>query len=88
MAIHQAMRSMSLIDLLHQAGHCISYDQVCRLDTTLATENVEKFAEHDNTPIPSNIEHGKFCQYAADNIAIIEEILDGMGTLHATQMVV
>jgi len=59
--IHQAMHSKSLIDLLHQAGHCISYDQVHCLDTTLATENVEKFAEHDNTPIPSNTEHGEFC---------------------------
>ena len=41
-----------------------------------------------STPIPSNIEHVKFCQYAADNIDLIEETFDGMGTFHATQMVV
>jgi len=86
--VWQATRSKSLIDLLYQAGHYISYNQVRHLDTTLTTENVEKFAEHNNTLILSNIEHGKFCQYAADNIDLVKETLDGMGTFHATQMVV
>lgn len=87
LAIHQATRSKSLIELVHRAGHCASYDQVRRIDTTLASQNLQRFADHDNTPIPSNMASDKFCQYAADNIDIIEETLDGMGTFHATQMV-
>ena len=85
--IHQATRSKSLIDLMHRACHCISYDEVRRLDTTLAQQNLELFAEHNNTPIPTNLTSGQFCQFPADNIDIIEETLDGMGTFHATQMV-
>ena len=88
LAIHQATRSKSLIELVHHAGHCASYDQVRRLDTTLGVHNLQKFADSNNTPIPSNVSLNKFCQYAADNIDIIEETLDGMGTFHATQMVV
>lgn len=88
LAIHQATRSKSLIELIHRAGHCASYDQVRRLDTTIATQNLKHFEDHNNTPIPSNLTFNKFCQYAADNIDIIEETLDGMGTFHATQMVV
>lgn len=88
LAIHQATRSKSLIELIHHAGHCPSYDQVRRLDTTLGVQNLQHFADSNNTPVPSNMSSNKFCQYAADNIDIIEETLDGMGTFHATQMVV
>lgn len=83
LAIHQATRSKSLIELVHHAGHSVN-----RLDTTLGVHNLQKFADSNNTLIPSNVSLNKFCQYTADNIEIIEETLDGMGIFHATQMVV
>ena len=88
LALHQATRSKSLVELVHHAGHCVSYDQVRRIDTALGVQNLKHFETNNNTPIPSNILPNTFCQYAADNIDIIEETLDGMGTFHATQMVV
>ena len=87
MALHQATRSKTLVELVHYAEHCISYEQVRRLDTTLAQENLQRQFETKNVPIPSNLKANKFFQFAADNIDIIGETLDGMGTFHATQMV-
>ncbi len=87
MAIHQATRSKNLVNLVHNAGHCISYDQVRRLDTTLAKKALDQYSENGNMPIPTNIAPGHFFQFSADNIDIIEETLDGRGTFHATQMV-
>jgi len=87
MALHQSTRSKALVQLVHQAGHCISYDQVRRLDTTLAQQSLNRQSENDNVPVPSNLTAGKFFQFAADNIDLIEETLDGMGTFHATQTV-
>ena len=88
MTIHQATRSKHLIDLEHQAGHSVSYDTVRRADTSIAKHALEKYKEHDNIFIPTNIQAGHFAQYAADNIDILEETLDGKNTFHATQMVV
>ena len=88
LAVHQAARSKSNVQMLHAAGHCISYDVLQRIDTGLAQEQIERFQANDNTPIPENLVNGQFLQFAADNIDILEETLDGKGTFHATQMAV
>ena len=87
-ALHQATRSKSLVEMVHQTGHCTSYDHVRRIQATLAKRKLERYVENGNVhvPIPSNLEANKFIQFAADNIDIIEKNLDGRGTLHATQM--
>ena len=87
LTVHQATRSKSLVDLLYSAGHSISYDMVRRVDTTLANRSLEVLKSNDNIQIPTRIEHDSFVQFAADNIDLIEETLDGKGTFHATQMI-
>ena len=36
LSIHQATRSKELINLLNVAGHCVSYDMIRRMDTSIA----------------------------------------------------
>ena len=84
MALHQATQSRTLVELVHHAEHCVSYDQVRCLDTTLAQESLDWQSENNDVTVPSNLTPGKFFQFAADNIDLIEETLDGMGTFHAT----
>ena len=43
MSIHQAMRSMTLVNLFYNAGHSISYSQVQCVDTTLTKRTLDKF---------------------------------------------
>ena len=87
LTLHQATRSKDLVNLFHAAGHCISYNQVRRIDTSIAKSELQSFEDNGNVSVPLNIEPGKFVQFSADNIDIIEETLDGKGTFHATQMV-
>ncbi|PFX25289.1 hypothetical protein AWC38_SpisGene10066 [Stylophora pistillata] len=68
-------------------GHCLSYDEVQAVDTSLAME-VTALVEQMGTIIPSNISPGPFIQIAADNNDINQEILDGKNTTHATTIVV
>ena len=77
MNIHKATRSRTLVSLLHNAGHSISYSQVQRVDTTLEKRTLYKLIENGNFPVPPNLFESKFLQFPADNIDIIEETLDG-----------
>ncbi len=57
------------------------------VDTTLAERELENCSTNSNIPVSSNLTSREFVYVAADNIDIIEETLDGKGTIHATQMV-
>ena len=36
LSIHQATGSKELVNLLNAAGHCVSYDMIRRMDTSIA----------------------------------------------------
>ena len=89
LTIHQATRSKELVQLLHSAGHCVSYDTVLRMDNTIANDVLQRYRENGNVFVPSNFTENsdtKYTRYAVDNIDINEETLSGMGTFHATQV--
>ena len=85
LTIHQATRSKLLIQLLHGAGHCTSYETIERIDTTIAEKQLENFRSHE-VVIPEQLNSNQFVLFAADNIDILEHTVDGRGTFHATQM--
>lgn len=84
--IHQATRSKDLVQLLNKAGHCLSYEQVLQVDTSLAESTLKSMDQATGAIIPPNIEVNKFIHYTTDNIDILDETLDGKNTFHATQM--
>ena len=87
-AVHQATRSKGLVQLLHAAGHSISYESVLRTDTAIANEAVKQYFDNGRVFIPQNFVNVKlpgYIMYANDNIDINEETLDGKGTFHASQ---
>ncbi len=84
--MHHATRSKSLIQLLHASGHTISYDKVRTIETTVAKQQCEQFESNGKLFVPDNLVKSRFVQFAADNIDIAEETVDGKGTFHATQM--
>ena len=86
--VHQATRSKDLVQLLHAAGHCISYESVLRADKTIASEAVNQYFKNGEVYVPHNFLGAKlpgYIMYANDNIDINEETLDGKGTFHASQ---
>lgn len=83
---HQATRSKQLVNILHAAGSSVSYDIVRRIDTSIAEKTLKRFMEN-SVVVPENLAPNRFVHYAADNIDILEDTLDGRQTFHATQVV-
>ena len=84
--LHQATRSKQLVKLFNKAGHCLTYEQVLQVDTSLAESTLKDVDQATGAIIPPNIVANKFIHYTADNIDILDESLDGKNTFHATQM--
>lgn len=84
--LHQATRSKDLVRLFNKAGHCLSYEQVLQVDTSLAVSTLKSLDQATGAIIPPNIVADKFIHYTCDNIDILDETLDGKNTFHATQM--
>ena len=84
--LHQKTRSKQLVNLFHKAGHCLSYDNLLKLDTTLANDTLTSLDEKTGAVIPKNIVPGSFIHYSADNIDIDTNTNDGKGMFHATQV--
>ena len=86
--VHQATRSKELVQLLHAAGHSISYETVLQLDNAIANDTLQRYNTNGNMIVPRNFtetSRSTYTRYAIDNIDINEETLSGMGTFHATQ---
>ena len=87
MCVHHLTSSKRLIKLLNRMGHCVSYDEMRAVNTSIAEEVLAQ-VEAFGTVIPTNIKPGAFVQIAADNNDLNEETLDGKNTTHATTMVI
>lgn len=88
LALHQATRSEALVDLFHAANHTIGIDTVRRIDTTIAQNILERFAQNGNVYVPDNIVKERMIHCSCDNIDVLEATLDGKNTFHCTQMMV
>ncbi|KAL2094651.1 hypothetical protein ACEWY4_009370 [Coilia grayii] len=84
-SLHQATRSKQLVKMFHNAGHIISYRDILRIDTALATHTLSTMDKETGAIIPANLVQGRFIHFSADNIDINEGTLDGQNTFHATQ---
>ncbi|CAH3175616.1 unnamed protein product [Porites evermanni] len=85
--VHHLTTSKRLIELLNRMGHCVSYDEMRAVNTSIAEDVLAK-AEEFGTVIPTVIKAGSFVQIAADNNDLNEETIDGKNTTHATTMVI
>ncbi|CAB3989701.1 Hypothetical predicted protein [Paramuricea clavata] len=63
-------------DIVYEAGHILSYDQILQLDRCLAESILNTLDEESGTAIPPNLVQGNFVHISADNIDILDETLD------------
>ena len=76
--------SKQVVHMLHSQGHRISYDDLCRLESAIASDTLQLAEASRGVYISSNIIPGGFFVHAAmDNIDINEETRSGEGTMHA-----
>ena len=78
--------SKEIVKLLNRFERSISYDEVIKLEKSLAQKTLSDQGEN-SIAIPTNISAGKFVQAASDNLDFNEQTLDGKNTTHATTLV-
>ncbi len=59
LCVHHLTSSKRLIELLNRMGHCVSYDEMRAVNTSIAEEVLAK-VEAFGTVIPTNIKPGTF----------------------------
>ena len=84
--LHQVTRSKDLFKLFNKAGHILSYDQILQVDTSLAEIVLKSLHQETGSVMPPNLLPGRFVHFSADNIDILDEMMDGKNTVHATQI--
>ena len=86
-SLHESTRKKNLVELFHNAGNCIGYETLLRVETSMAQAEIDRFVDNGNVFVPPNITRdGGFIQFAADNINLLEDTPDGKGTFNATCM--
>ena len=69
--LHQKTRSKDHVNDFYNAGHCLSYDKLLKVDATLANDTLVSLDENTGAVIPQNlVPGGGLIQFTADNTDI------------------
>ena len=71
LTLHQATRSEKLVEMFHAAGHTIGMDTIRHIDTTIASDILDRYEKNDNVYIPYEIapySPGRIILASCDNI--------------------
>ena len=72
--------------MFNRAGHCISYENLLKIDKTLADDAVKSMDKDTGAVIPQNFVFGKFVHFSADNLDVHSNSLDGKEMFNVTQV--
>ena len=81
--IHDISRSKTLIQVTNRLGFCISYDELERIDTSLALRTIE-LAGNNRVPVPEVVDGSAIIHGAIDNYDNEENTPSGIGGSHDT----
>ena len=83
MSVKHLTGSKQVVNMLHSIGHCISYDDLCRVESAIASDTLQLAEALGGVFIPSNIiPDASFVHATMGNIDINEETRSGEGTMH------
>ena len=85
--IHDKCRSKQLIQILNKLGLCISYDELERIDCSLANE-IMSYCIESKVPLPQTITSSSIIHGAVDNFDHNENTFTGKGSSHDTILMV
>ena len=86
-SIHDKCRSKQLIQIFNKLGLCISYDELERIDCSLANEIMDSCVEN-KVSLPPTITSSSTIHGAMDNFDHNENTLSGKGSSHDTILMV
>ena len=74
--LHQTTRSKELVQLFHNAGHAISYENVLQVDNALAESTLKSMNTVNGAVVPPNLVANRFLHFTCDNIDINDSSLE------------
>lgn len=88
LAIHQAVRSKELVNLLHGFGMAVEYNRLLRVESQIEKTVLKRIESEGGMFLPPDIVKGRHVYFAIDNIDFSEDTPDGKRTLHGTAMAI
>ena len=87
-AVHQAVRSKELVNMLRGFGFAVDYNRLLRVESELESGVIKRMEENDGIFLPPDIVKGRHIFFAIDNVDFAEDTYDGRNTLHGTAMAI
>ena len=87
-AIHQAVRSKLLVNMLQGFGLSVEYNRLLRVEAQIEASVLKRMEENGGLFLPPDIVRGRHVFFAIDNIDFAEDTYDGRNTLHGTAMAI
>lgn len=87
-AIHQAVRSKLLVNMLQGFGLSVEYNRLLRVEAQIEASVLKRMEENGGLFLPPDIVKGRHVFFAIDNIDFAEDTYDGRNTLHGTAMAI
>ena len=77
MSIKHLTGSKQVVNMLHSQGHCLSYDDLCRIESAIATETLELAEQSGGVYIPTNlVPVGPFVQLWTTSISMRKHVVE------------
>ena len=87
-AVHQAVRSKQLINMLHGFGMSVDYNRILRVDAQIEASVLKRMELNNGLYIPPDVVLGRHVFFAVDNVDFAEDTPDGKNTFHGTAMAI
>ena len=88
LAIHQAIRSKEIVNLLHGFGMAVEYNRLLRVESQIEKTVLQRMEKEGGMYLPPDIVKGRHVFFAIDNVDFAEDTPDGKRTLHGTAMTI
>jgi hypothetical protein len=88
LAIHQAIRSKVIVNLLHGFGMSVEYNRLLRVESQIEENVLQRMENDGGVYLPPDIVKGRHTFFAIDNVDFAEDTHDGKRTLHGTAMAI
>ena len=88
LAVHQAVRSKEIVNMLHGFGLAVEYNRLLRVEAQIEQCVLQRMEQNGGVFLPPNIVSGRHIFFAVDNIDFAEDTYDGQRTFHGAAMAI
>ena len=88
LAVHQAVRSKKIVNILNGFGMSCEYNKLVRIESQIENIVLERMQANGGIYLPPDIVKGRHVFFAIDNVDFSEDTPDGKRNLHGTAMAI